>query len=158
MDIEYARVGFTKISQEAVKKHRRFFEQRVRRPFIKYLAYTNQFEGILKADEIETAKTGYLPEDLDVHHIFPLSGSYSEQVNYFPNLSVLHKRFHCYINKNVFKPQLMKLNEMPEDSTIEILLPQFKPVDGDRILAVRENRIWTPSKQRLVLPRLESYR
>ena len=74
--------------------------------FIKYLAYTNQFDGVLNDREIEEAKLGHLPADLDVHHIFPIAGSESEDVNSFTNLTVLHKTTHIRINREIFAPQL----------------------------------------------------
>ncbi len=135
--MELKQVVFTKVSREIRKHHRRFFERHVRKMFIKYLAYTNQFEGVLNQQEIEEAKTGRLPSDLDVHHIFPISGTESEDVNSFLNLAVLHKTTHVRINKEVFAPQLKDLDQLPEGTRLLIQLPQFAPVDAEGILAAR---------------------
>lgn len=135
--MELKEVVFTKVSREIRKHHRRFFERHVRKMFIKYLAYTNQFEGILNQQEIEEAKIGRLPSDLDVHHIFPISGTESEDVNSFLNLAVLHKTTHMRINKEVFAPQLKDLDQLPEGTRFLIQLPQFAPVDAEGILAAR---------------------
>lgn len=70
--MEFKEVVFTKVSPETRRHNRRFFKRHVRRMFIKYLAYTNQFDGVLNDREIEEAKLGHLPADLDVHHIFPI--------------------------------------------------------------------------------------
>lgn len=135
--MDFNEVVFTKVSQEVRKHHRRFFERHVRRMFIKYLAYTNQFDGVLNDREIEEAKLGHLPADLDVHHIFPISGSASEDINSFGNLSVLHKTTHVRINREIFAPQLKDLDRLPEGASIFIRLPQFPPVDADGILKAR---------------------
>lgn len=135
--MKFSEVNFGKIPNEASKHHRRFFERRVRKMFIKYLAYTNQFDGILAEKEIEEAKCGYLPKDLDVHHIFPLSGSLSEDVNSFTNLSVIHKQTHRQINREIFDPQFRALDKLPVGGSITLRLPLFPPVDGDGILEER---------------------
>ena len=135
--MELKEVIFTKVSREIRKHHRRFFERHVRKMFIKYLAYTNQFEGVLSQREIEEAKTGRLPPDLDVHHIFPISGIESEDVNSFLNLTVLHKTTHVRINREIFAPQLKEIDRLPEGTRLVIRLPQFAPVDAEGILAAR---------------------
>ena len=135
--MDFNEVVFTKVSQEVRKHHRRFFERHVRRMFIKYLAYTNQFDGVLNDREIAEAKLGHLPADLDVHHIFPISGSASEDVNSFGNLSVLHKTTHVRINREIFAPQLKDLDRLPEGANIVIRLPQFPAVDAEGILKAR---------------------
>ena len=117
--MELKEVIFTKVSREIRKHHRRFFERHVRKMFIKYLAYTNQFEGVLSQREIEEAKTWRLPPDLDVHHIFPISGSESEDVNSFLNLTVLHKTTHVRINREIFAPQLKEIDQIGRASCRE---------------------------------------
>ena len=87
--MKYKKVVFTKVSPEVSKAHRRFYERHVKKAFVQYLAYTHQFDGVLTEEEIARAKEGKLPKDLDIHHIFPLSGSESEDVNAFSNLFVL---------------------------------------------------------------------
>ncbi len=135
--MELKEVIFTKVSREIRKHHRRFFERHVRKMFIKYLAYTNQFDGVLNEREVEEAKLGHLPPDLDVHHIFPISGSESEDVNSFLNLTVLHKTTHVRINREIFAPQLKEIDQLPEGTRLPIQLPQFAPVDAEGILAAR---------------------
>ena len=125
--MEFKEVVFTKVSPETRRHNRRFFERHVRRMFIKYLAYTNQFDGVLNDREIEEAKLGHLPADLDVHHIFPIAGSESEDVNSFTNLTVLHKTTHIRINREIFAPQLKEIDR----------LPLFEPVDAEGILRAR---------------------
>lgn len=133
--MEFKEVVFTKVSPETRRHNRRFFERHVRRMFIKYLAYTNQFDGVLNDREIEEAKLGHLPADLDVHHIFPIAGSESEDVNSFTNLTVLHKTTHIRINREIFAPQLKEIDRMPEGAKLLIRLPLFEPVDAEGILA-----------------------
>ena len=135
--MEFSEVVFTKVSLETRKHHRRFFDRHVRKMFIKYLAYTNQFDGVLTEKEIEQAKMGYLPADLDVHHVFPIAGSESEDVNAFMNLSVIHKTTHVKINKEIFAPQLKEIDRMSEGSRILIKIPLFDAVDAEGILKAR---------------------
>ena len=104
---------------------------------MQYLAYTGWFDGVLSNDEVEQAKKGYLPSYLDVHHIFPLAGASSEDVNSFTNLTVLHKTTHKAINHKVFEPQLRDIVNMQSGATKEIWIPVFKPVDAGRIVALR---------------------
>ncbi len=136
--MEFKEVVFTKVSPEIRKHHRRFFERHVRRMFIKYLAYTNQLDGVLTDREVEEAKLGHLPADLDVHHIFPIAGSSSEDVNSFTNLSVIHKTTHVRINREIFAPQLKVIDRLPEGASILIRLPQFAPVDAEGIVKARD--------------------
>lgn len=136
--MEFNEVVFTKVPLETRKHHRRFFDRHVRKMFIKYLAYTNQFDGVLTEKEIEQAKLGYLPADLDVHHVFPIAGSESEDVNAFMNLSVIHKTTHVKINKEIFAPQLKEIDKMPDGSKILIKIPLFDAVDAEGILNARE--------------------
>lgn len=138
--MKYNKVVFTKVSPEISKSHRRFFDRHVRKAFVQYLAYTNWFDGVLTEKEIIEAKKGYLPKDLDIHHIFPLSGSESKDVNSFTNLTVLHKSTHLAINRNIFDPQLKDISSMPEGKTREIYIPLFKPVDAGRIIAIRNEK------------------
>ena len=135
--MKFVETVFTKIPPEVRKHHRRFFERHVRKMFIKYLAYTNQFDGVLTEKEIEQAKLGYLPADLDVHHIFPIAGNASDDVNSFTNLSVLHKTTHVKINKEIFAPQLKEIDKLPDGSDIVIIIPIFDAVDAEGILRAR---------------------
>ena len=135
--MKYSEVVFIKVPVKISKSHRRFFERHVRKMFIKYLAYTNQFDGVLTEQEIEQAKLGYLPSDLDVHHIFPIAGTESEDVNAFMNLSVIHKTTHRKINKEIFAPQLQEIDRIPEGSRVLIKIPLFDAVDAEGIIKAR---------------------
>ena len=139
--MKYKKVVFTKVAPEISKANRRFFERHVRKAFVQYLAYTHWFDNVLNDVEIEQAKEGYLPKDLDIHHIFPLSGTADEKVNAFNNLTVLHKSTHLTINRSVFEPQLKDVSSMQEGETREIYVPVFKPVDAGRIVAIREGKM-----------------
>lgn len=142
--MKYKKVLFTKVSPEVSKAHRRFFDRHVRKAFVQYLAYTHWFDDVLSEAEIENAKKGRLPEDLDVHHIFPLSGSESDEVNSFINLTVIHKSTHTHINRNIFFQQLRDVSSMQEGETREIYIPVFKPVDRGRIVAIRSGKMRKP--------------
>ena len=142
--MRYNKVVYTKISPEKSKRHRQFYDRRVRKAFIKYLAYSGWFDGVLEEKEIEEAKKGYLPPDLDVHHIFPLSGSESMEVHSFTNMSVIHKSTHLAINRQIFYPQLKDVSSMQEGETREIIIPIFKPVDAGRIIAIRNRQTSRP--------------
>lgn len=138
--MKYKKVIYTKISPEKSKEQRNYYARRIRKAFIKYLAYSGWFDGVLAEEEVMRAKQGYLPEDLDIHHIFPLSGSESEEVNSFTNLSVLHKSTHLAINRQIFYPQLKDAEQMAVGEQREIIIPVFKPVDAGRIIALRNKQ------------------
>ena len=142
--MKYNKVVYTKISPEKSKRQRQFYDRRVKKAFIKYLAYSGWFDGVLEDKEIEEAKKGYLPPDLDVHHIFPLSGSESMEVHSFTNMSVIHKSTHLAINRQIFYPQLKDVSSMQEGETREIIIPIFKPVDAGRIIAIRQRQTARP--------------
>ncbi len=139
--MKYKKVVFTKVSAEVSKANRRFFERNVRKAFVKYLAYSHMFDDVLTDIEIEQAKEGFLPKDLDVHHIFPISGTADEKVNSFKNLTVLHKATHIMINRQIFEPQLKDVSSMQEGEKREIVIPVFKQVDAGRIVALRSGQM-----------------
>ena len=97
--MDYRKINFTKVSPSVSKASRRFFDNHVRRAFVQYVAYVGLFDGVLTEQEVEDAKDGILPPDLDIHHIVPLSGSMSTDVNAFTNLTILHKSTHIHINR-----------------------------------------------------------
>lgn len=142
--MKYSKVIFTKIPPEVCKAQRRFYDCHVKKAFIKYLAYTGWFDGVLMDTEVDCAKQGYLPPDLDIHHIFPLSGSESAEVHSFTNLTVLHKSTHLAINRQIFYPQLKDVGEMAVGEQREIIIPVFKPVDAGRIIALRARQTRAP--------------
>ena len=138
MDYSYRKIVFTKVPPSVSKTSRRFFDRHVRRAFVQYVAYVGLFDGVLTEQEIENAKDGILPKDLDIHHIVPLSGSTSLDINAFTNLTVLHKSTHIHINRKIFEPQL---KDLPEGKSREIDIPEFEMVDADRIIAIRAEKL-----------------
>lgn len=145
--MDYRKINFTKVSPSVSKASRRFFDNHVRRAFVQYVAYVGLFDGVLTEQEIEDAKDGILPPDLDIHHIVPLSGSMSTDVNAFTNLTILHKSTHIHINRKIFEPQL---KDLTDGESREIYIPQFKIVDAGRIIAIREGKLkgrWVPIKR-----------
>lgn len=98
-----------------------------------WCAYEGLFDSILSKNEIERAKHGSLPKDLNVHHKVPLSGSRDLFINDFSNLTVIHKRTHEFINKYVFAPQLRNLYDKPFGYEIEIEVPNYDYVDVEGI-------------------------
>ncbi len=142
--MKYNKVIFTKISPEKSKRQRQFYDRHVKKAFIKYLAYSGWFDGVLSEKEIDEAKKGYLPKDLDIHHLFPLSGSESMEVHSFTNMSVIHKSTYLAINRQIFYPQLKDVSNMKEGETREIIIPIFKMVDSGRILAIRNRQTKRP--------------
>ena len=98
-----------------------------------WCAYEGMFDGILASNEIERAKRGVLPDDLNIHHKVPLSGSTDLFINDFSNLSIIHRNTHEFINKYVFAPQLRQLYDKPFGTEIEIEVPNYDFVDRDGI-------------------------
>lgn len=129
---------YTKIAPDIVKKQRKFFKKRVKIPFVKWCAYQGYLDEVLDKRELRLAKRkGYLPKDLDIHHMMPLSGS-DKDVNCFSNLCVLHKNTHQWINKHLFQPQLKDMYKQPYGHTRVIEIPVFPPVDVHGIIAERK--------------------
>lgn len=127
------RIKYTKIEPDLVRQNRNFYKNHVKRAFVAWCAYEGYFNGILTRNEIEQAKKGCLPKDLNVHHKVPLSGSDELFVNDFENLTVIHRRTHEFINKYVFAPQLRQIQKLPYGSTIELEVPEYGYVDIDGI-------------------------
>lgn len=127
------KVRCEKIPAEIVKQNRNFYKNRVKRAFVAWCAYEGKFDGILTKEEIERAKRGDLPKDLNVHHIVPLSVSNDLFVNDFCNLAVIHKKTHEFINKHVFAPQLKGFYNAPTGTVIEIDVPKYDYVDTQGI-------------------------
>jgi hypothetical protein len=119
---------YTKIEPERVKENRSFYKSHVRTAFIAWCAYKGYLDGVLTKVEVERAKKGHLPKDLNIHHKMPLSGK-DEGVNEFGNLTIIHKDTHEYINKNVFSPQLKPHLNDPYGTTFEIDIPDYDFVD-----------------------------
>lgn len=127
------KIKYTKIEPNLVRQNRNFYKNHVKRAFVAWCAYEGYFNGILTRNEIEQAKKGCLPKDLNVHHKVPLSGSDELFVNDFENLTVIHRRTHEFINKYVFAPQLRQIQKLPYGSTIELDVPEYDYVDIDGI-------------------------
>lgn len=123
---------------EVTKQNRNFYKNHVRKAFIMWCAYEGFFDGVLTLAEIEQAKKGILPKDLNIHHKRPISGGDDESVNDFTNLTVLHKRTHEFINKAYFVPQLTPLKDFPYGTEIEIEVPDYNFVDAEGIRQQRE--------------------
>lgn len=130
---------YTKVEPDVCKRNRQFYKNHVRKAFIAWLAYEGYFDGIFTKQEIKKAKRGQLPEDCNIHHKIPLSGTYdNEMVNGFDNLTVIHKRTHEKINSLIFSPQLRPIQTAPYGTQIEIDIPEFGYVDRTGILRERE--------------------
>ena len=127
------RVKYTKIPPDEVRSNRNFYKNHVKRAFVMWCAYEGLFDGVLTENEVEMAKRGALPKDLNVHHKIPLSGSRDLFVNDFSNLAVIHKNTHEFINKYVFAPQLRQLYDKPFGTEIDIEIPDYDMVDKEGI-------------------------
>lgn len=132
------KIKYTKLEPDLVRQNRNFFKNHVKKAFIAFCAYEHYFDGILTQSEIDKAKRGMLPRDLNVHHKIPLSGNNDLFVNDFSNLSVIHKETHEFINKYVYAPQLRHLSDKPLGAEIEIEVPNYDYVDRD---GIRKERI-----------------
>lgn len=127
------KILYTKVTPDVVKTNRTFYKNHVKKAFIMWCAYEGYFDGVLSKNEIERAKRGSLPKDLNVHHKVPLSGSNELFINDFTNLTVLHKNTHEFINKYVFAPQLRQLLNAPYGSEMYIEAPEYDFVDAEGI-------------------------
>lgn len=127
------RVIYTKIPPAEVRHNRNFYKNHLKKAFIAWCAYEGYLDQVLTKDEIERAKRGILPNDLNVHHKMPLSGCMNLFVNDFSNLTIIHKKTHEFINKYVFAPQLRQLYDKPFGTEIEIEIPNYDYVDVEGI-------------------------
>lgn len=127
------RIKYTKIPPDMVRQNRNFYKNHIKRAFVMWCAYEGLFNGLLTENEIERAKRGNLPDDLNVHHKVPLSGSMDLFINDFSNLAIIHKSTHEFINKYVFAPQLRQISNAPFGTEIEIEVPNYDFVDVDGI-------------------------
>ena len=131
------KITYTKIPADICRKNRTFYKNHVRKAFIMWLAYEGEFDGVFTKQEINKAKRGVLPNDCNIHHKIPLSGSDDLMVNDFCNLTVLHKNTHEFINKYIFSPQLKPIQTAPFGTEIVIDVPAYGYVDKDGILKER---------------------
>lgn len=132
------KIRYVKIEPELVKQNRNFYKNHVKKAFVAFCAYEKLFDGLLTKQEIERAKMGILPRDLNVHHKIPLSGSNELFVNDFSNLSVIHKSTHEFINKFIYAPQLRTIADKPFGYETIIEVPNYDYVDRD---GIRKERI-----------------
>lgn len=142
---EMVKITYTKVPADVCKQNRNFYKNHVRKAFIQFCAYEGYFDGVLTKSEIRKAKKGTLPNDLNVHHKVPLSGSNDLMVNDFCNLTVLHKNTHEFINKYIFSPQLKPIQTAPFGTEIVIDVPAYGYVDRDGIKkerALKEFRLF----------------
>lgn len=140
-------VVYTKMPPAVCKHNRSFFKTKVKKNFVKWCAYKGWFDGVLSKAEIKLAKNkGHLPEDLDIHHMLPLSGADNSIVNNFCNLCVIHKETHKQINKDIFQPQLKGMDKAPYGTQRVISIPLFDPVDCKGILRERKKVLDKPEK------------
>lgn len=121
-EFKTVRTKYYKVTPEYVKETRRFFKDRVKKAFVKFLAYEGYFDDIFNKKELRDAKTGRLPDYLDIHHILPLSGGGD---NSFDNLVVIDKAAHKEMNRTYFQPQLSPHIKDPYGTVFEIDLPVF---------------------------------
>ena len=127
------KIKYTKVTPDVVKSNRNFYKNHVKRAFIMWCTYEGLLDGVLTENEIERAKKGSLPKDLNVHHKIPLSGSNELFINDFTNLAIIHKNTHEFINKYVFAPQIRELLNEPWGSEKEIEVPDYDYVDVEGI-------------------------
>lgn len=142
------RVIYTKVEPDVCKKNRTFYKNRVKKAFVMFCAYEGFFDGVLSKQEIEKAKKGQLPKDLNIHHKVPLSGTYdSDFVNSFKNLVVIHKNTHERINKDIFQPQLNPIMTAPFGTQISIEAPSYGYVDAMGIRYERAKALFRNKKR-----------
>lgn len=132
------KVKYTKIEPDLVRQNRNFYKNHVKKAFVAFCAYEKLFDGLLTKQEIDRAKMGILPRDLNVHHKIPLSGSNELFVNDFSNLTVIHKSTHEFINKYIYAPQLRTLSDKAFGYETVIEVPNYDYVDRD---GIRKERI-----------------
>ena len=131
------KIVYTKVPADVCRKNRTFYKNHVRKAFVMWLAYEGYLDGVFTKQEITKAKKGILPEDCNIHHKVPLSGSNDLMVNDFCNLTVLHKNTHEFINKYIFAPQLKPIQNAPFGTEIVIDVPAYGYIDRDGILKER---------------------
>ena len=135
-------VVYTRLTPDICRYNRSFFKNHVKKAFVKWCAYQGHLDKVLNKHDLKLAKAkGYLPEDLDIHHIIPLSGVGDPIVNSFSNLCILHKETHKIINRDILQPQLKGIEKEPYNSRRIISVPLFDPVDVNGILYQRKKML-----------------
>lgn len=130
------KITFIKVEPCVTEKNRKFYKH-ARRAFIEWCAYKGLLNFLTK-QELRQAKKGILPDDLNVHHKLPVSGTYSDRVNDFQNLVVIHRNTHININKKIYDPIISKLDY----GDIAIFdVPDYNFVDKEGILYERHSRV-----------------
>ena len=131
---------YTKVRPEICKQNREYYKNHIRKVFVMWCAYEGLFNDVFTKHEIEKAKRGILPEDCNVHHKIPLSGTNEPIVHSFSNLVVLHVKTHKRINREIFAPQLRPLLKEPYGTSIKIEVPDYNYVDVSGIQRERLNQ------------------
>lgn len=136
------KIKYTKVTPDVVRTNRAFFKNHVKRAFIMWCAYEGKLNNVLSPNEIKRAKKGVLPEDLNIHHKIPLSGSNELFINDFTNLVIIHKKTHEFINKYIFAPQIRELLNKPWGTEKMIEVPEYGFVDEEGIKKERSLQKW----------------
>lgn len=136
------RITYTKVTPEIVKYNRNFYKNHVKKAFIMWCAYEGLLDGVLEKEEVRKAKKGCLPKDLNIHHKIPLSGSNELFINDFSNLTIIHKRTHEHINRDIYAPQIRELLDKPWGAEKEIEIPNYDYVDVEGIKKERGVQKW----------------
>lgn len=144
------RIIYTKILPSVVKRQRRFFQDHVKKAFVKWCAYNHLLDSCLSDSELRAAKKGTLPKDLNVHHIVPLSASSSSVVNTFNNLCIIHVNTHTRINKEYFQRQLEGMYKEDYGTQRTIVVPVFDYVDAVGIIEERKKCLTSRNKSGII--------
>lgn len=116
-------IRFTLQNPKITQKYRRQFDRHnVNRVFVKWLYRRGYLDKYAHIFNIKRAERGLIPHGFDIHHIVPLAGGGK---NFFPNLCLMERSLHKFINRKCFEPALRNIRE-GEERIVE--LPDFPPV------------------------------
>lgn len=101
---------------------RKFFHNEVRKKFLIWLAKEGYLEGYENYISLEKALEGRASNRVVVHHVLPLKAGGN---NDFSNLILVDNKLHRRLHRYIYDPVL---REMPENSSIELEIPNLRKV------------------------------
>lgn len=129
-------------TEEEVHQMRQAYEKenRIQREFLKFLARTDQMNGIFSKSVIKMAEQrGARPRGYQIHHIIPLCCG---GTNDFNNLMLVHKSVHAEIHSRIWMDVFDYLTQH-KDKTVYIEMPRLPKVmiPEDQIMLLTLNEV-----------------
>lgn len=123
MQIKFVKMHFVRQQSDIVRQKRHEFEHsNITADLLKYLDSKNCFEGKKDIFTDEVIASGKLPDGYFVHHILPLYGGGSNDLD---NLQIVDAKIHNFLHACFFH---CRDEKFLYDKPVKIRLPCLKPV------------------------------